>query len=105
MVGLDRQELGRFLRWVLKHYDTVVIDGMFCYMDSMGVEVSIEHIIEHYSKERELTYEERVRWFFVEYYETGMELPSMLGSLKDADLDNFEWYDEIIKFPKYERDL
>lgn len=66
MVGLDKQELGRFLRWVLKHYDSVVIDGMFCYVDSMGVEVTIDKIIEHYSEERELTYEERVRWFFTE---------------------------------------
>ena len=50
---------------------------------------------------RKLTYEERVRWFIQNYYETGMEYGILLDSLKNEDLDNFKWYDDIIKFPKY----
>lgn len=50
--------------------------------------------------ERELTYEERVAWFVANYYETGMEYEGMLDSLRDADLDQFKWYDETICFPR-----
>ena len=49
----------------------------------------------------ELTYEERVRWFVNNYYETGMEYASMLESMRDADLDNFVWYGEKIQIPKF----
>jgi hypothetical protein len=52
-----------------------------------------------------LTYEERVRWFVGKYYETGMETSGMLEALKDKDLDNFEWYDETIKFPTYKSEM
>ena len=50
---------------------------------------------------RKLTYKERVKWFLQNYYETGMEYEFLLDDLKDKDLDNFKWYDDIIKFPKY----
>jgi hypothetical protein len=50
---------------------------------------------------KELTYEERVRWFVNNYYETGMEYTSMLESMKNKDLDNFEWYGEKIQIPKF----
>jgi hypothetical protein len=50
---------------------------------------------------KELTYEERVRWFVNNYYETGMEYASMLESMKNEDLDNFEWYGEKIQIPKF----
>jgi hypothetical protein len=49
----------------------------------------------------ELTYEERVRWFVNNYYETGMEYASMLESMKNDDLDNFVWYGETIRIPKF----
>lgn len=49
----------------------------------------------------ELTYEERIRWFVINYFETGMEYQIMLDSCKKDDLDNFKWYGEIIKIPKY----
>ncbi len=39
------------------------------------------------------------------YYETGMETSGMLEALKDKDLDNFEWYDETIKFPTYKSEM
>jgi hypothetical protein len=50
---------------------------------------------------KELTYEQRVRWFVNNYYETGMEYASMLESMKNKDLDNFEWYGEKIQIPKF----
>ena len=52
-----------------------------------------------------LTYEERIRWFVSNYYETGMEYLSLLETMKNEDLDNFKWYDEIIKFPKYKHEI
>lgn len=52
-----------------------------------------------------LTYEERIQWFMKNYYESGMEYLILLESLKEADLDNFRWYDEIIKFPKYKHEI
>jgi hypothetical protein len=42
------KELALFLRWLLKHYSTTTIDGMFGYVDSIGREVDIEQIIRHY---------------------------------------------------------
>lgn len=50
---------------------------------------------------RKLTYEERIQWFVDNYYETGMEYEYLLISMKNEDLDNFQWYDEIINIPKY----
>lgn len=50
---------------------------------------------------RELTYEERIRWFVSNYYETGMEYEHLLKMMKDEDLDHFKWYEEIVNIPKY----
>jgi hypothetical protein len=52
-----------------------------------------------------LTYEERIAWFVKNYYEQGMEYESLLVTMKDEDLDNFQWYDEVIKFPKYKCEI
>lgn len=49
---------------------------------------------------RKLTYEERVQWFFDNYYESGMEYPSLLENLKDADLDRLPWYGDFIAIPR-----
>ena len=49
----------------------------------------------------ELTYEERIQWFISNYYETGMEYESLLITMKNEDLDNFKWYNDIISIPKY----
>ena len=46
-----------------------------------------------------LSQEERIKWFFVNYYETGMELETLLISMKDEDLDNFVWRGENITIP------
>jgi hypothetical protein len=48
-----------------------------------------------------LTYEERVQWFVNNFYETGMEYEAMLDNMKGQDLDNFKWYGDIVKIPKY----
>jgi len=53
------------------------------------------------SKNRKLTYKERIKWFIENYYETGMEYGILLDDMKNKDLDNFKWYDDIIKIPKY----
>ncbi len=49
---------------------------------------------------RKLKREERVKWFFLNYYETGMEY-SYFSNLSDDELDNLEWYGEKIQIPKY----
>jgi hypothetical protein len=49
----------------------------------------------------ELTYEERIKWFIQNYYESGMEYELLLISMKDENLDAIKWYDEIIAIPKY----
>jgi hypothetical protein len=53
----------------------------------------------------ELSYENRIAWFFTNYYETGMEYAILLITMKNDDLDNLEWYDEYIKIPKYADEL
>lgn len=47
---METREYALFLRWLLKHYSTKTVDGMFCYVDSMDNEVSMESIIEHYKR-------------------------------------------------------
>lgn len=49
----------------------------------------------------ELTYEERIQWFISNYYETGMEYQGLLVTMKDEDLDNFKWYNDVVSIPKY----
>lgn len=49
----------------------------------------------------ELTYEERIKWFITNYYETGMEYEILLETMKDKDLNNFKWYNGVISIPKY----
>ncbi len=49
----------------------------------------------------ELTYEERVKWFITNFYETGMEYEYLLDALKNEDLDNLKWYNDVISIPKY----
>lgn len=52
---------------------------------------------------RKLTYKERVEWFITNFYETGMEYSIIYDFLKDKDLDNLEWYGDIIQIPKYKQ--
>lgn len=50
--------------------------------------------------DRELTYEEKVRWFVSKHHEDGMELKIMLDSMRDDNLDNFYWHKSKVEFPK-----
>lgn len=50
---------------------------------------------------KELTYEERIKWFFDNYYETGMEYGILLYTMKEIDLDYINWYGSTIKIPRY----
>ncbi len=52
-----------------------------------------------------LTYEERIAWFIQNFYETGIEYPILLESMKNENLDNLKWYDDFIKIPKYTDEL
>jgi len=51
-----------------------------------------------------LTYNERIRWLIRECYETGMEYDILLENMRDVDLDNLEWYGDIIHVPRYKTD-
>ncbi len=53
----------------------------------------------------ELTYEERIAWFIQNFYETGMEYPILLETMKNNNLDKLKWYDDFIKIPKYTDEL
>lgn len=53
----------------------------------------------------ELSYKERIEWFLIHYYETGMEFEILLDSFKDKNLDGFIHYDETISIPKFKLNL
>lgn len=44
----QKQELGLFLNWFIKHYSTSSKAGLMFYMDSMEKEVSIKQIVDEY---------------------------------------------------------
>lgn len=44
----QKQELGIFLNWFIKHYSTSSKEGLMFYMDSMENEVSIKQIVDKY---------------------------------------------------------
>jgi len=52
-----------------------------------------------------MSYEERVKWFFHNYYETGMELPILMESFKKENLDFVKWYDSNVSIPKYKLNI
>lgn len=49
---------------------------------------------------KKLTYEQRIAWFINNHYETGMEYPILLYTMKDEDLNNVQWYDETVSIPE-----
>lgn len=54
----------------------------------------------------ELTKQQRIKWFFTNYYETGMELEALQEALKDKDLDlGIDWIDGKVIPPKYLDDI
>jgi len=72
---------------------------------NLELKAELARKIEEQERNRKLTYEERIKWFFDYFYESGMEYELLLESMKDADLNNFEWYGDIIDFPVYVKDL
>jgi len=44
----QKQELGLFLNWFIKHYSTSSKEGLMFYIDSMENEVSIKQIVDEY---------------------------------------------------------
>jgi hypothetical protein len=65
----------------------------------------LNKLIELIEPKVELTYEERIKWFIQNYYESGMEYELLLISMKNENLDAFKWYDEIISIPKFKNNL
>lgn len=50
---ISDRELGLFLNWFIRHYDTALTkDGLMYYANAEGKEVSIAEILEHYTKEK-----------------------------------------------------
>ena len=50
---MSDRELGQFLNWFIRHYDTAITeDGLMYYANAEGKEVSTAEIIEHYNKEK-----------------------------------------------------
>ena len=54
---------------------------------------------------KKLTYKERIDWFVLNFYETGMEYEIIYDSFKNEDLDRIKWYNDFIKIPKYKDEL
>jgi hypothetical protein len=82
-------------------------------VDDVDIDLDIDEDLQRVLAERqkiinhreELTYEERVKWFFHNYYETGMEYGILLHALKNENLDCIKWYGDSIKIPKYKDEL
>lgn len=74
--------------------------------DGTPICYSVDSLYDFLQKEhRALTYEERVSWFIKNHFETGMELQHMLETLKDEDLDNFEWHGQTLLIPKFKGEI
>lgn len=48
-----------------------------------------------------LTYKERIDWFILNHYETGMEYEILFESFKDKNLDFLKWGESTVYIPKY----
>lgn len=45
---MEANDYGLFLNWLIKHYSTATIDGLFCYVNSQDKEVMIKDIVNEY---------------------------------------------------------
>lgn len=54
---------------------------------------------------QKLSYEERINWYFSNFYETGMEYEILLEEMKDYNLDFFERNGTNIYIPKYKLNM
>lgn len=77
------RELGLFLNWFIRHYstETTTDRGLMYYANSMGEEVSIAEILQHYNNETFNTKEKMVEDeidYKKEYYRLYQEVAKML---------------------------
>ena len=54
---------------------------------------------------KKLTYNQRIDWFYANYYESGMEHDTIYHLFKNLNLDKLEWYGDIVEIPKYKEDI
>ena len=85
------KEIALLLRWLLKHYSTFTIDGMFGYVDSIGRETSTEDIVNHYK-----IYSQELLDGFDEFIKQSPQLPQQEISDEELILPNV-----IISSPQY----
>jgi hypothetical protein len=45
---MNPNDYGLFLNWLIKHYSTATVDGLFCYVNSQDKEVMIKDIVNEY---------------------------------------------------------
>jgi hypothetical protein len=45
---MEKEQIGQFMNWFIKHYSTATIDGMFGWVDSMEKEVTLKEILDDY---------------------------------------------------------
>ena len=45
---MNSNDYGLFLNWLIKHYSTATVDGLFCYVNSQDEEVMIKDIVNEY---------------------------------------------------------
>ena len=44
----EKEQIGQFMNWFIKHYSTATIDGMFGWVNSMDEEVTLKEILDDY---------------------------------------------------------
>jgi hypothetical protein len=102
------KELLEDLDYVYKIYKDSLCSGK-TNLISLNTLIRVSKLVHRFYNNDEhpvlLTYEERIRWFMNNYYETGMEYSILLETMKNEDLNNFKWYEEIIRIPKYLHEL
>lgn len=76
---------------LINFYNPTNIEERFLKSNYFSVQFSVH----------ELEYEERIKWFFTNYYETGMEYEILLEDMKKQNLDKIKHHDKIIALPKY----
>jgi hypothetical protein len=44
----EKEQIGQFMNWFIKHYSTATIDGMFGWVNSMNEQVTLQEILDDY---------------------------------------------------------
>ena len=50
---IEYRQFGLFMNWLIKHYSTATIDGMFGWVNAMNEEVTIKEILDDYYKNKQ----------------------------------------------------